>query len=284
MRGEHSHRRPSEPLSAGSSPRARGTRHQRPDGRRKGRFIPACAGNTQSRRTSPKCCSVHPRVRGEHATSACTAGRVPGSSPRARGTLRVHVDFHGLLRFIPACAGNTFNMEGCNVHRTVHPRVRGEHRGNLYIPPRKDGSSPRARGTPVAFQTRLFVGRFIPACAGNTLLLGLLVGAAPVHPRVRGEHGQDDPPETLGDGSSPRARGTLLVDLDLGAGVRFIPACAGNTSDSTGQSTCMSVHPRVRGEHRHRVLPAWCARGSSPRARGTQPKFGSSRNGVGKSA
>ena len=51
------------------------------------RFIPACAGNTGNIivvRIPP---TVHPRVRGEHATRTRSDIRVAGSSPRARGTL-----------------------------------------------------------------------------------------------------------------------------------------------------------------------------------------------------
>ena len=132
------------------------------------------------------------------------------------------------------------------------------------------GSSPRARGTLVADARRVLAHRFIPACAGNTVLVIAALGSS--------------------IGSSPRARGTLVADARRVHAHRFIPACAGNTSRLALRALDSKVHPRVRGEHLpdppvHRygepVHPRvrgehprriWKSRGdpgSSPRARGT---------------
>ena len=70
-------------------------------------------------------------------------------------------------------------------------------------------------------------------------------------------------------GSSPRARGTPLLQ---GIGFRyrrFIPACAGNTAAFFVAAGFTTVHPRVRGEHGSRGPSPVANRGSSPRARGT---------------
>ena len=53
-------------LRNGSSPRARGTHQFRGFDRNYGRFIPACAGNTQRSADRSRSRAVHPRVRGEH--------------------------------------------------------------------------------------------------------------------------------------------------------------------------------------------------------------------------
>ena len=53
--------------------------------------------------------------------------------------------------------------------------------------------------------------------------------------------------------------------------VRFIPACAGNTSLVMVQDKGITVHPRVCGEHSSTLLSATSNSGSSPRVRGTQP-------------
>ena len=50
---------------------------------------------------------------------------------------------------------------------------------------------------------------------------------------------------------------------------RFIPACAGNTSDSGDGQEKTAVHPRMRGEHRTAYKVAVDVGGSSPHARGT---------------
>ena len=76
----------SSDFAIGSSPRVRGTRRVARHGRGRGRFIPACAGNSSSSRSPSTATTVHPRVCGELAGSApCTATLV-GSSPRVRGT------------------------------------------------------------------------------------------------------------------------------------------------------------------------------------------------------
>ena len=75
--------------SLGSSPRARGTPLIRALDRQRERFIPACAGNTKAEMDVGAVVSVHPRVRGEHASPDATAVSAHGSSPRARGTRRV---------------------------------------------------------------------------------------------------------------------------------------------------------------------------------------------------
>ena len=175
------------------------------------RFIPACAGNTLSGGT----------------------------------------DSAMIRRFIPACAGNTRQSDNRTGRHTVHPRMRGEH-----------GSA--------ASRQRVF-SRFIPACAGNTTAgselhtpisgssphargthsrtLSAVAGCNAVHPRMRGEHTVRDCARGRRAGSSPHARGTRRQGVRLTLHVRFIPACAGNTSAAGAEPV------------------AWT--GSSPHARGT---------------
>ena len=74
------------------------------------RFIPACAGNTQSVTKVADMVAVHPRLRGEHERSSMRVSARPGSSPPARGTPKVGYDVRVEIRFIPACAGNTSSV------------------------------------------------------------------------------------------------------------------------------------------------------------------------------
>ena len=113
---------------AGSSPRARGTGHHPQPGQRRHRFIPACAGNRATSSAVTLRGSVHPRVRGEQKEHALIAARHIGSSPRARGTDNGDNKKLRIVRFIPACAGNSGDGYQSTHLKSVHPRVRGEQR------------------------------------------------------------------------------------------------------------------------------------------------------------
>ena len=155
-------------LDDGSSPRVRGTPASLGRISSPSRFIPACAGNTGSMTMHRHLSTVHPRVCGEHASSACDAFSMSGSSPRVRGTPAEPVQ--------------------CPAVPPVHPRVCGEHARPRSERASEDGSSPRVRGTPGMRRAKTVGWRFIPACAGNTVIVTVWVGRPPVHPRVCGEH------------------------------------------------------------------------------------------------
>ena len=87
VRGEHDGSEWGGTPLKGSSPRARGTRSHRPPRAARGGIIPACAGNTLRPAAALLGARDHPRVRGEHVSSNDLRPCIPGSSPRARGTL-----------------------------------------------------------------------------------------------------------------------------------------------------------------------------------------------------
>ena len=193
------------------------------------RFIPAHAGNRGGSRSLPRAMSVHPRACGEQIPALTKSVTVSGSSPRMRGTV-VSVDQSlQRLRFIPAHAGNSA-VAVYRLHpHTVHPRACGEQslikqrRGNVI------GSSPRMRGTDVRRDLGVGLGRFIPAHAGNSILLKPLFGCFTVHPRACGEQIYAAEFRANAPGSSPRMRGTdRYISVTVGR-TRFIPAHAGNS-------------------------------------------------------
>ena len=132
------------------------------------------------------------------------------------------------------------------------------------------GSSPRARGTRIWRRRFFCCSRFIPAGAGNTPGVAVVVFYTSVHPRGRGEHNHTSDPTHATTGSSPRARGTQVGPLGDSELHRFIPAGAGNTCSPSAASRAATVHPRGRGEHLIFELYGLHSNGSSPRARGTQ--------------
>ncbi len=214
------------------------------------RFIPARAGNTV---TAPWQCprpSVHPRARGEHTAADYLAAYHGGSSPRARGTPRHRPRRCRAARFIPARAGNTTVLTQPPPRSSVHPRARGEHQPHRTHRRAGDGSSPRARGTPLRHRHAPARRRFIPARAGNTRERGPGRANPAVHPRARGEHPRRDLGNSGPIGSSPRARGTLLDQFAGVGAARFIPARARNTRSRSTTTWHPPVHPRARGEHR----------------------------------
>ncbi len=230
-RGEHAYRQVQGNEDAGSSPLARGTHLQLSLGNLQIRFIPAGAGNTKNISHSIRSTTVHPRWRGEHIGHDARRPFRAGSSPLARGTRVILFPVPAQVRFIPAGAGNTRYAGRLLVNLPVHPRWRGEHTYSCGRSSFIRGSSPLARGTPIAAGRQLAPSRFIPAGAGNTSANSSSPDSTTVHPRWRGEHISSGAPEKVADGSSPLARGTQRVPGWLVADGRFIPAGAGNTHE-----------------------------------------------------
>ena len=114
------------------------------------------------------------------------------------------------------------------------------------------GSSPPARGAPNRSPTATSRTRIIPACAGST-------------EGWRCEY-------ATAWGSSPPARGARMAMARFVAVYRIIPACAGSTWRRRSALPTARDHPRLRGEHTGVTLASEVDRGSSPPARGAQPR------------
>jgi len=178
-------------LFFGSSPRVRGTVPLVQHVVVTLRFIPACAGNRMKFLGYVVLVSVHPRVCGEQLLFLRATALTVGSSPRVRGTDSVSVVRAVDDRFIPACAGNSSGSGGLFHPSAVHPRVCGEQPISGCITSTCGGSSPRVRGTVHLRLEAHLLGRFIPACAGNSRTSTRPAHVTSVHPRVCGEQGSE---------------------------------------------------------------------------------------------
>ena len=232
------------------------------------RLIPAWAGKTPTRESSAGPRPAHPRVGGENSRRIDREAAVDGSSPRGRGK-RLDDGFDlGEGRLIPAWAGKTRPKRPTRTWLPAHPRVGGE---NNWLPAdyaRLAGSSPRGRGKRWAQQASSCGEGLIPAWAGKTVRVSLLVFPPTAHPRVGGENDPHREGSHAQYGSSPRGRGKRDVG-GVRAGRRgLIPAWAGKTSTRWPVATRTPAHPRVGGENCVPLCLRRCDYGSSPRGRG----------------
>ena len=131
----------------GSSPLTRGTLCMKVIHPDHSRFIPAYAGNSLCHVTPSDFPTVHPRLRGELRRHQMAPFFYDGSSPLTRGTLIYLTLLANAGRFIPAYAGNSSARYGARSAAAVHPRLRGELRGQSIVTIEKVGSSPLTRGT-----------------------------------------------------------------------------------------------------------------------------------------
>ena len=127
--------------------------------------------------------------------------------------------------------------------------MRGVHILAFAFPIVAWGSSPHARGPLICKEHCKALSRIIPACAGSTW--------PPVpsrtwcwdHPRMRGVHFCLSLVLDARSGSSPHARGPLMLWLIYAPLQRIIPACAGSTQVKIVAACNMRDHPRMRGVH-----------------------------------
>jgi hypothetical protein len=273
---------PCSPSTAGSHAGRRRLLHPVWDPGRAGASLPVIVENLRewtatgrARRPIPGDGAPHAGERDEGADGAPAAGRggavllrlAPGGrgdDPRRAGSDRVP----GTRQW----RGQRARRHGVIFHASStpedHPRVRGEQHPVKDLVSGEGGPSPRARGADKLLENFGARNRTIPACAGSSLLAGLLGDRRGDHPRVRGEQGKTHLLVVLTLGPSPRARGAG-PDLQVaGRDPGTVPACAGSRLVQSDQLGLRGDHPRVRGEQTTstwRTGPRW---GPSPRARG----------------
>ena len=111
-----------------------------------------------------------------------------------------------------------------------HPRSRGVYDGQVGGGLRAVGSSPLARGLPIAVFARRLAERIIPARAGFTDVDGGGDLAHGDHPRSRGVYTVSSDGRASNKGSSPLARGLLIDYCNRFGDDGIIPARAGFTA------------------------------------------------------
>ena len=232
----------------GSPPRAWGRRNCGEKVAAHTRFTPTCVGKTLPPHPLPRCCSVHPHVRGEDVFMFVRRTAAVGSPPRAWGRLRQFDSISPITWFTPTCVGKTGNQLATSIELTVHTHVRGEDVELLIFQSRDAGSPPRAWGRPSPFAVARAWPRFTPTCVGKTVARWLAGRTGPVHPHVRGEDGINCQRASTSFGSPPRAWGRRTWDVEQQRISRFTPTCVGKTSRSDARTGARSVHPHVRGE------------------------------------
>ena len=216
-------------LDTGSSPLARGARTRGRHVVAVPRIIPARAGSTRARSSSPCLRWDHPRSRGEHLRWPDGDRSPSGSSPLARGALEPVQDRVHRMRIIPARAGSTLARSPTPSVTPDHPRSRGEHASRRFGNRVASGSSPLARGAPLEAVECGGEFRIIPARAGSTRCSRSHRSCHPDHPRSRGEHAGAVAKGFATAGSSPLARGAHERVPPANQALGIIPARAGST-------------------------------------------------------
>ena len=213
----------------GSSPLTRGKRRARHSCSARRRLIPAHAGKTRPRASSPACTGAHPRSRGENAH--------PGRSTRHRRWL------------IPAHAGKTVAGDLVSHVCPAHPRSRGENaslgRGTALA----TGSSPLTRGKRGPDHRGFRRRGLIPAHAGKTCSWSCPRARSRAHPRSRGENPDAPGIASANWGSSPLTRGKHNCESSFHYLGRLIPAHAGKTGSAGLRWNTDRAHPRSRGKN-----------------------------------
>ena len=213
----------------GSSPLARGLPELlKPRARTLG-IIPARAGFTGTLRVKCNDGSDHPRSRGVYEPRTVRSPVPDGSSPLARGLLKMNRPAENNSRIIPARAGFTIAVASNAKGERDHPRSRGVYPGAKRSQIAYVGSSPLARGLRQHHVRCPVLGGIIPARAGFTASSRNCLYCLRDHPRSRGVYRTSVALRVLSCGSSPLARGLRVAIILPFVQSGIIPARAGFT-------------------------------------------------------
>ena len=187
------------------------------------------------------------------------------------GISMVSIKNCGLVRFIPACAGEPTLPRLAVPFPRVYPRVCGGTSSDCIERCHHQRVYPRVcGGTRQWLHSFTMMLRSIPACAGEPESGSGSGRQVMVYPRVCG--GTDgEPVAVIGHwGLSPRVRGNRFADGATADGQRSIPACAGEPRVSVLGRRYSRVYPRVCGGTKMMFDSTIAVYGLSPRVRGNR--------------
>ena len=193
---------------------------------------------------------------------------VLGLSPLARGNRFTRARSSLLHGPIPARAGQPPPSALRHAIRGAYPRSRGATVCTVSVRPAVPGLSPLARGNLGDFEADVQEPGPIPARAGQPSLRHNPVAGRRAYPRSRGATHTATLSDVALAGLSPLARGNHVDLLGAVAGVRPIPARAGQPGDCLPSSRLQRAYPRSRGATASPSKAVPCPRGLSPLARG----------------
>ena len=213
--------------AVGLSPPTRGNQLAIEESARRGRSIPAHAGEPRRRspRTLPS--AVYPRPRGGTGYIERDRNKLAGLSPPTRGNPPYPRLLNRNRRSIPAHAGEPRRRDKSERAHQVYPRPRG---GTANSDPRNSacgGLSPPTRGEPFRCGRRARRRR--------------------VYPRPRGGTDTDGQKSGGDAGLSPPTRGNRDCRHYYSSMTGSIPAHAGEPYTSMSSASVCAVYPRPRG-------------------------------------
>ena len=256
------------PPLRGLSPRMRGNPALRAAQRRRGRSIPAYAGEPSSSVCRILGGGVYPRVCGGTTAQRRNHGATRGLSPRMRGNRIPRHSFAPTKGSIPAYAGEPRRTALLCRPSMVYPRVCGGTRKRRWINGWYTGLSPRMRGNPSRSPCQCAAAGSIPAYAGEPPPTTSARKSAQVYPRVCGGTTEQQKSQVADKGLSPRMRGNPVPGTNKVGQTGSIPAYAGEPLAGETFLPARRVYPRVCGGTRTPALARPLARGLSPRMRG----------------
>ena len=239
--------------------------------------IPARAGEPDDHAVPAGVAGVYPRACGGTRRNPPRWSRRWGLSPRVRGNHVRGAEGDTNPRSIPARAGEPSIRRSRDSTDTVYPRACG---GTLSVDAERaplTGLSPRVRGNRSRGAGQLAPGRSIPARAGEPMKATTSSRVTGVYPRACGGTPGAQNATVTRSGLSPRVRGNLVQEGQLGGRVGSIPARAGEPLPRPARRRYRPVYPRACGGTRWCFTTRRANTGLSPRVRGN-PRYASARS------